>query len=67
MSSEPASIREIYGYVPGKPTCANNCRLARRLVERGVRFVQLCHRYWDLYGITYDENSIKKFGGVLPD
>src|ERR1700726_3431635 len=60
MSSEPASIRDIYGYKPGKATCAKNRRLARRLLECGVRFVLLCDRYWDMHGITYDENSVNK-------
>src|SRR5205823_2861163 len=39
-----------YGAVPGKPSFANNCLLARRLVERGVRFVQLYHTEWDHHG-----------------
>ena len=37
----------MYGAEPGKATYANNCLLARRLVERGVRFVQLYHTDWD--------------------
>ena len=37
----------MYGAEPGKPTFANNCLLARRLVERGARFVQLYHTDWD--------------------
>jgi uncharacterized protein (DUF1501 family) len=37
----------MYGVEPGKATYANNCLLARRLVERGVRFVQLYHADWD--------------------
>jgi uncharacterized protein (DUF1501 family) len=40
----------MYGAVPGKPSFANNCLLARRLVERGVRFVQLYHEAWDQHG-----------------
>ena len=47
ISSEPAAIHELYGTEPGKVSFANNCLLARRLVERGVRFVQLYHRGWD--------------------
>ena len=46
-SKEPASIHELYGTEPGKASFANNCLLARRLVERDVRFVQLYHRGWD--------------------
>ena len=41
---------EMYGAEPGKPSFANNCLLARRLVERGVRFVQIFHEAWDQHG-----------------
>jgi hypothetical protein len=48
LSKEPASIFELYGPDSRKPgTYAANCLLARRLAERGVRFVQLYHRGWD--------------------
>src|SRR5437867_8490276 len=47
VSQEPKPILEMYGAEPGKPSFANNCLLARRLVERGVRFVQLYHEAWD--------------------
>ena len=47
LSGEPKHILEMYGAQPGKPSFANNCLLARRLVERGVRFVQLYHEAWD--------------------
>jgi uncharacterized protein (DUF1501 family) len=47
LSKEPKQILEMYGAEPGKPSFANNCLLARRLVERGVRFVQLFHESWD--------------------
>src|SRR5712691_10577210 len=47
FSKEPKHILEMYGAEPGKPSFANNCLLARRLVERGVRFVQLFHESWD--------------------
>jgi len=40
----------MYGAEPGKSSFANNCLLARRLVERGVRFVQLFHEAWDQHG-----------------
>ena len=40
----------MYGAEPGKPSFANNCLLARRLVERGVRFVQIFHEAWDQHG-----------------
>jgi hypothetical protein len=47
ISKEPKNILEMYGAEPGKPSFANNCVLARRLVEKGVRFVQLYHEAWD--------------------
>ena len=48
LSQEPASIFEAYGPESKKPgTYAANCILARRLAERGVRFIQLYHRGWD--------------------
>jgi len=50
LSKEPRHILEMYGAEPGKPSFANNCLLARRLLERGVRFVQLYHEAWDQHG-----------------
>ncbi len=50
ISKEPPHIQEMYGTTPGRASFANNCLLARRLVERGVRFVQLYHRGWDHHG-----------------
>ena len=50
IDSEPKEIHELYGTEPGKVSFANNCLLARRLVERGVRFVQLYHWGWDHHG-----------------
>ena len=47
LSKESKATLDMYGAVPGKPSFANNCLLARRLVERGVRFVQLYHEAWD--------------------
>ena len=47
MSSEPAHMLELYGAKPGDGSFASNCLLARRLAERGVRFIQLYHRDWD--------------------
>jgi hypothetical protein len=46
-NSEPAHVREAYGCTPGDGSFASNCLLARRLAERGVRFIQLYHRDWD--------------------
>jgi len=46
-SAEPARVRESYGCTAGDGSFASNCLLARRLAERGVRFIQLYHRDWD--------------------
>ncbi len=50
ISREPAVALEAYGAEPGKGSFANNCLLARRLVEQGVRFVQLHDWGWDFHG-----------------
>src|SRR5262249_52953468 len=50
LSQESAETLELYGAQPGKPSFALNALLARRLVERGVRFVQLYHTNWDSHG-----------------
>ena len=50
ISKEPKSVHALYGTEPGKASFANNCLLARRLIERGMRFVQLYHRGWDHHG-----------------
>ncbi len=50
IAKEPQHVLDLYGAVPGKPSFANNCLLARRLIERGVRFVQLYHEAWDQHG-----------------
>jgi hypothetical protein len=50
LSREPRHVLEMYGAEPGKSSFAANCLLARRLVERGVRFVQLYHEAWDQHG-----------------
>ncbi len=64
IDEEPADIHELYGTKPGEMSCANNCLLARRLVERGTRFVQLYHWGWDNHGDN-PQNTIDKQG--LPD
>lgn len=50
ISKEPDYVHEFYGTEPGKTSFANNCLLARKLVEQGVRFVQLFHWGWDVHG-----------------
>jgi hypothetical protein len=50
LSKETKETLELYGAEPGKPSFAVNCLLARRMVQRGVRFVQLYHTNWDHHG-----------------
>ena len=50
ISAESKQVHEMYGTKPGSVSFANNCLLARRLVERGVRFVQLFDQGWDHHG-----------------
>ena len=50
ISSESKETLAMYGAEPGKSSYANSCLLARRLVERGVRFVQIFHEAWDHHG-----------------
>ena len=50
FAGEPKSILDLYGTQGGDGSFASNCLLARRLAERGVRFIQLYHRDWDHHG-----------------
>lgn len=50
LTKEPKHILEMYGAEPGKASFANNCLYARRLIERGTRFVTLFHEAWDQHG-----------------
>jgi hypothetical protein len=66
LGGESKETMEMYGAVPGKPSFANNCLLARRLIERGVRFVQLYHTNWDSHGGP-GENLQDSFDKVCRD
>lgn len=57
INNEPAYIHEMYGTKPGQACFANNALLARKLVEKGVRFVQLFDWGWDSHG-TEEKNSL---------
>jgi len=52
ISKEPEYIHQMYQTKPGETSFANNCLLARRLAERGVRFIQLFHWGWDSHGAS---------------
>jgi hypothetical protein len=58
IAREPRSVLELYGAEPGKPSFAATCLLARRLLERGVRFVQVFHESWDQHANL--TNDLKK-------
>jgi Protein of unknown function (DUF1501) len=64
ISSEPKSIQDMYGTEPGKKSFGNNCLLARRLVERGVRFVQLYHRGWDNHGTSAHDDIVTRLSSL---
>ena len=60
LSREPAGVHARYGTHPGVASFANNCLLARRLVERGVRCVQLYHWGWDTHGNSVGTDIVTK-------
>lgn len=55
IRKEPESVHAQYGSKPGEASYANNCLVARRLAERGVRFIQLYHWGWDSHGADAKE------------
>ncbi|MDA0658643.1 MAG: DUF1501 domain-containing protein [Planctomycetota bacterium] len=57
LSRESQATLDAYGATPSEPSFANNCLLARRLVEKGVRFVQLYHTNWDHHGGAENINT----------
>jgi hypothetical protein len=59
MSKEPQSVLDAYGAHPGDGSFASNCLLARRLAERGVRFIQLYHRDWDHHTAVKSGTALK--------
>jgi hypothetical protein len=61
VAKESPETLKMYGAEPGKPSFAMNCLLARRLIERGVRFVQLFHEGWDHHSEVY--NGVKDQAG----
>ena len=63
INKESKETMEAYGAKPGESSFANNCLLARRLAEKGVRFVQLFDWGWDFHG-TGEDTSINKPGGL---
>ena len=62
IANEPAHVLDLYGTKGGDGSFASNCLLARRLAERGVRFIQLYHRDWDHHGAVkaHSEGTAKE-------
>jgi hypothetical protein len=63
FSDEPQHIKEMYGTEGSDGTFASNCLLARRMAERGVRFIQLYHRGWDHHGDV--KNGVATTAGLV--
>ncbi len=61
VSSEPQHVLDMYGATPGDGSFASNCLLARRLAERGVRFIHLYHRGWDHH------NGLRRYMRICSD
>jgi hypothetical protein len=59
LAGENARTIARYGYVPGDGSFAANCLLARRLAQRGVRFIQLYHRDWDHHSLLREELPLR--------
>lgn len=59
ISKEPQHVQEAYGAQPGQGSFANNCLLARRLLEQGVRYVQLFDWGWDFHGVSADTEIVE--------
>jgi hypothetical protein len=59
IAREPKAIQEMYGAQPGAGSFANNCLQARRLVEQGVRYVQLFDWGWDCHGTGEGDDIVK--------
>ncbi|MEO1528190.1 MAG: DUF1501 domain-containing protein [Planctomycetota bacterium] len=63
MSGESQKMLDMYGCQPGDGSFGSNCLLARRLAERGVRFIQLYHRGWDHHGGV--KNGVAKTASLV--
>ena len=61
LASEPPEVHALYGTTPGQVSLANNCLMARRLVERGVRFVQLFDSGWDIHATSPGDDLMTQF------
>ncbi len=67
IKKEPQHILDMYGAKPGEASLANNCLLARRLVEQGVRFVQLFDYGWDIHGTGSGDDLMTALPAKMKD
>lgn len=67
ISRETRHVHESYGSEPGKASFANNCLLARRLVEQGVRYVQLFDWGWDFHGTGKGNDIVERLPNKVAD
>ena len=65
IEDEPQHVLEAYGAEPGEGSYANMCLLARRMVERGVRFVQVMLRGWDHHSGIYRANALPRLSRIM--
>ena len=65
IEDEPQNVLEAYGAEPGAGSYANMCLLARRMVERGVRFVQVMLRGWDHHSGIYRPNALPRLSRIM--
>ncbi len=61
IAREPKAMLDLYGAKPGEASFANNCLLARRMIESGVRFVQLFDWGWDIHGTNPGDDLVTQF------
>jgi hypothetical protein len=67
MAQEPKHVHEAYGTQPGQESFANNCLLARRMAESGVRYIQLFHYGWDFHGTGADNDIVQGLPGKVKE
>ena len=67
LEREPPAVHRLYGTTPGRASFANHCLLARRLVERGCRIVQLFHRGWDTHGVNRSDDLLHRLPALCAE
>ena len=67
LDREPPAVHRLYGTTPGRASFANHCLMARRLVERGCRIVQLFHRGWDNHGVNRSDDLLHRLPALCAE